>query len=58
MELHLLIGDFKLSLVANKFERIEPVEYSDTQPQSVGFQPRTKEIAHGEVSESPTEKAT
>ena len=46
MELHLYVGDFKLSLVADKFERTEPVEYPDSQFQSVGFQPRPKELAN------------
>lgn len=46
MELHLYVGDFKLSLVADKFERTEPVEYPDSQSQSVGFQPRPKELAN------------
>ena len=43
MELHLLIGDFKLSLVANKFERIEPVESLEVRTEPLGFQPKSVE---------------
>ena len=43
MELHLLIGDFKLSLVANKFERIDPVESLEVRTEPLGFQPKSVE---------------
>lgn len=43
MELHLIVGDFKLSLVANKFEHAEPVEPLEGRTEPLGFQPKAKE---------------
>ena len=43
MELHLIIGDFKLSLIANKFEHAEPVESLEVRTEPLGFHPKAKE---------------